>query len=1102
MFDALIVADRSGRVLGGRGVFSVPPALVTMACEQRMQTNVAEPGGIGFRVFGMPLNILGRADADASISTSDWRWAIIGVQREAAFAAEARQLPEWVVVWFVLLLSITLFSWPLLNVLSLHQREAVRMRTVLLLHASVLALLGTLTLWTCRHFGERRLERARGDRLKGVALGIQAHIERELAKIGTQLQGLDKRLHHDATNQSPHVANRTRILESLLDPSTNAYPELIRVGWIHKRTGMQLLKWTVNSNDTPLISVANRDYFKVIARGDGFPPRTIPGLPGSQPFFLESIYSSNTGEHLATFSRLSDNDPQLISTLDCKLVAVSKAVLPHKMGFCILDRSGRALFHSDGRRVQRENFVDECERDDDLRAALGAGQSKVIRVRYCGEYHSVSLHPWQATGWTVVTFEPVWKVEMPLWHACYLAAWACTGCTVALASLGLGLFFATARTGGRDGRLSAAVRSLGWLRPHAGQARACWQLGTLNVALGAMAWGVSQPLAELGWDWIPILCCPLAGLLAWGTWHLARTRKQTNAKDGFPQGGLPPASPADVRATAACNTTLLLLISALPVWLVFDSVLEEDLRRSARHQQAELARGIEARQADISDGLARRGLASEPDPGPKGQGEGSLAKFYKHRTRRHWDFYLKPVFDGAEPFSVIHALRVRDDPRRAGFQPGHWLDWVPSARGDDEADMVGFSRDMDVSFWQWQLDDPEAVGRIQPPMVAMAARVPWLKDLAAGTNSAGVKVAGALIVPAVAPVGDDPPWFYVVLAGIGLVGVAACIHHHAGRRLWYFGIRPVSAALGGELATARGGSFRRDLLLGTSRESLAKRAFQLASRLAAGGPIVELDLHKEEVAQAIMQGRLPDPLKRPFQVLVLLNLDAGPTPGEDGSSAWTQHRRRMLEWARQISSGHVVVTTTRNPLNFTMGDSEEHRAREEREWRQLLKEWRIQVVHASAGEWEGRTTAARVRALWDMCSPDERWVLHCLALGRAVPCHNEALWYVLEPERGLLALSGRLRFVDREMWDLARRSEVGPATAGSLEDDSPVLWERLRGPLALLLGLGAVFLFVTQREAFNLAVAALTGVGAALLPLISKLEAIWKPRDRSPNAKT
>ncbi len=1105
VFDAILVTDSAGSICWQRGGVSLPPYLAAMAAGQRMQTNVSEHGGVGLRVFGMPLNIVRKADVSASDEAGKWRWAIIGVQHESAFAAEARRFPDGLVVWFVLVICMAVFSWPLLNLVTLHRRESIRLRTILLLHASVFALLGTLTLWSCRLFAEHRLVRAAEGRLASVAREIQSNLVGEMARIGRQLKAVDALMLSHVTNNSASATNRTRILDAVPGPEQQVeladYPDLIRVGWIFRRTGQQLLKWTVMSNDTPLVSVTDRDYFRVIARGEGFRLATTKDLGGDKPFYLDSIYSSNTGEHLATFSRLSDVDPLVVATVDCRLVSVSRAVMPHRMGFCILDRAGRTLFHSDARKVQRENFVDECERDDELRGALGAGQKRVIRVRYQGEDHLASLHPWKETGWTVVTFEPAARHEDPLWHASYLAALACTACTVALGGLGLAWFLFSGRAfEGQDG-ISGVVRSMEWLRPHAGEARACWWLAGIHVGLAVAAWVFGKMLAARGFDWVPIVGCPIAGVAAWWAWNHSRSRRHGVTSDSWagPEARL--AWLMDVRASAACNTTLLLLTSAVPVWLVFDSALEEEIRLMGRQEQVALAVAIEGRQGQIYRDWDKRPvprkwvLATNGDASATAAGRAAsrmtLEQHYMRRTADSSDIYhtlstnrTHWFIQSASPSSPSESAQ----PRR------HWLNWLRRGRHGFGADLDGLSGDMDQSVWQWRRPDEFARPWTLPPMAYTAARVPFFGELAGDSVSNHVG-SFTITVPALEPVGDDPRWGYVLLVALGVAALAGCIHHHAGRSLWYLEAEDSAGEEETQTGTAAGAALRREMLLGTCRDALRQKAMDTVSEFAPGRPVRELDLMADDTARDIMAGEWPSMARGALGTLVMLNLDATPRACLAEPGAWTRQVRRLLEWTRGLEGCHVIVTSTRNPLNWEMGKNEEDVGMEYRAWRALFLEWKIRTL-VPAEVWQGRTAEWKACKLWDLCSPGERWVLRNLAIGRAVRCRSRALRRLLAPGRGILSASGRLRFIDREMWQLAKRAQLEPMQTSGLDEDSPQLWERVRGPLALGLGLVAVFLYVTQRETFNLAAASLTGLGATLLPLLSRLEPFWKPKEK------
>jgi hypothetical protein len=129
--------------------------------------------------------------------------------------------------------------------------------------------------------------------------------------------------------------------------------------------------------------------------------------------------------------------------------------------------------------------------------------------------------------------------------------------------------------------------------------------------------------------------------------------------------------------------------------------------------------------------------------------------------------------------------------------------------------------------------------------------------------------------------------------------------------------------------------------------------------------------------------------------------------------------------------------------------------------------------------------AAIYRNLWQSCDEDERIVLeHVARHGLASAASRRVVRRLLA--RGLLRKDPELRVMNRSFRRFVLESECRCEVVALERAAGPSLWDRLRFPLGMGAVIAAVFLAVTQREAFDATLTMAAGVTTAV-PTLAKL---------------
>ncbi len=193
------------------------------------------------------------------------------------------------------------------------------------------------------------------------------------------------------------------------------YSNFNQVFWTDS-AGLQLFKWSTGAVRTPMITLGERTYFQKIIQGKVW---TLPGKAAHE-FYLEGIYSRTTAENLVAIGLKSNytvadsikssadkkNKPHTgIVAMITELNSVMDPILPMGNGFCIIDNTGKVIFHSDRTKNLSENFIEECSARDDLKSAMYSRTPNYFSTAYQGAEYKMYVRPLNSMPFYLVTFQ-------------------------------------------------------------------------------------------------------------------------------------------------------------------------------------------------------------------------------------------------------------------------------------------------------------------------------------------------------------------------------------------------------------------------------------------------------------------------------------------------------------------------------------------------------------------------------------------------------------------------------------------------------------------------------------------------------------------------
>lgn len=321
-------------------------------------------------------------------------WIINGLVPDDKFVSEARKVEPWIVIMFLLLLIFVLISFPLLKFLLANKYERFNTHNI---HFSIISIilgssLSFLVLLNIYSYAKNRFDVKQ--KLKELNESIEKRFFTEIDEIHHQLIHLDTVF--TAQNGSGKKNYESILADSALAPTI--YPFLKEFFWMDS-TGLQNIQLSILADTEVGFDLSEREYFKrIITDKPWF-------LQGNRKFMMQSIYSWSTGEHQVAISTPSQRPQKLINNqsneyistpvvaLTSNMHSIGDVLMPFGYHFAIIDAQGTVLFSDNKRKNLQENFMQECENDNFIHAAIQSRQSLFSMNKYQNKENRMLIRP-------------------------------------------------------------------------------------------------------------------------------------------------------------------------------------------------------------------------------------------------------------------------------------------------------------------------------------------------------------------------------------------------------------------------------------------------------------------------------------------------------------------------------------------------------------------------------------------------------------------------------------------------------------------------------------------------------------------------------------
>lgn len=325
------------------------------------------------------------------------KWVVCGMVKSNRFNSDCRTISTNFLIKVILLVLIIAFSWPIFKLLLMGQRDRLEISDVCFLVFSLVTVSAILTIVLIDTYSYFKARDTLDGQLKSFSEKIGKNFQEEIKCIRHELDTLNKdeklkRAIRELSNGEKgekKIQEKADIFKEDLVKYHDPYPYFTMAIWIDD-IGQQRIKWTVKDRTTPFINVSMREYFKKPHEDWPFDKEA-----GKSMVWLDPVYSWNTGENTSFISSklITDTHTKWVTSIETRLLTFYQTVLPPGFGYCVINETGKVLFHSDETKNLRENFFEECDNNHTLRSAVFGHVCAFLNAQYEGKGHRLYVSP-------------------------------------------------------------------------------------------------------------------------------------------------------------------------------------------------------------------------------------------------------------------------------------------------------------------------------------------------------------------------------------------------------------------------------------------------------------------------------------------------------------------------------------------------------------------------------------------------------------------------------------------------------------------------------------------------------------------------------------
>lgn len=355
----------------------------------------------------------------------DIPWIICGILPSSTFQEQYLAIPFTALLFCLFLFISAFLALPFFSLVMMNPGERLtRFSVISLLITNILgAGIGTLFLLDLGFY--RQTVADFHDRLTATTDSVAEAFHTQLDRMVWQLDRYNQQFHElNDRDRFPTEPDSKAWLArvKLPDPCKDSqkrtlpfcYPNFSVAFWAD---GEGILRETWTKAATPYVrgthDLRQRDYVtKVQASSKHLHRRFIDNR--WLEFYVQPLISLESSTrsvvvsmpHQVSSAGQPEATPWVAAIQSEDFSLLKKPVLPPGTGYAVIeDQTGLALFHSNGRRMLRENFLEETDSNPEIAALIYARAEGAVEGDYWGSGHRFSIKPLSGLPWTLVVFE-------------------------------------------------------------------------------------------------------------------------------------------------------------------------------------------------------------------------------------------------------------------------------------------------------------------------------------------------------------------------------------------------------------------------------------------------------------------------------------------------------------------------------------------------------------------------------------------------------------------------------------------------------------------------------------------------------------------------
>ncbi len=389
----------------------------------------AMPAHFEITVGGNSYDVFMQAVAFPSIKTPepyhDIPWIICGLLPSTTFQEQYLAIPFTVLLFCLFVFVSAFLALPFFSLLMMSPRERLtRFSVVSLLITNILgAGIGTLFLLDWNFYRQSVADFQ--DRITMTADTMTEAFNTQLDRMVWQLDYYNQQFRRlkDQERFPTNPDSKAWLARvNLPDPCQDmqgktvplCYPNFSVAFWVD---GGGILRETWTQAATPYVrgthDLRQRDYVTQVQTSSRNLYRRLIDNRWME-FYIQPLISLESSTRSVVISQPYSTEAESETSFSPWVAALQsedfsllkEPVLSPGSGYAVIeDQTGLALFHSNGRRMLRENFIEETDNNPEITALIHARAEGQVEGDYWGSGHRFALKPLPGLPWTLVVFE-------------------------------------------------------------------------------------------------------------------------------------------------------------------------------------------------------------------------------------------------------------------------------------------------------------------------------------------------------------------------------------------------------------------------------------------------------------------------------------------------------------------------------------------------------------------------------------------------------------------------------------------------------------------------------------------------------------------------